>query len=45
MINLEEEGEDEEIREDGIPLPNNTQLRDQSSTQRRKSGRDIKRSK
>lgn len=46
MIDLEEEEEeDEENTEDRIPLPDNTHLRDQSSTQRRKSGRVTKRSK
>jgi hypothetical protein len=45
MIDLEEEEEDEENREDGISLPDNTHLRDQCSTQRRKSGRVTKRSK
>lgn len=44
MIDLEEE-EDEENGEDEIPLPDNTHLCDQSSTQRRKSGRVTKRSK
>jgi hypothetical protein len=41
----EEDEEDEENEEDEIPLPDNNHLRDQSSTQRRKSGRVTKRSK
>ena len=37
--------EDEEVQEDEIPLPDNSNLQDESGTQRRTSGRVPKRSK
>lgn len=52
LIDLEEDDDDEDGRgeeegneEDEVPLPDNTHLHDQSSTQRRTSGRVPKRSK
>ncbi|EED18125.1 hypothetical protein TSTA_118890 [Talaromyces stipitatus ATCC 10500] len=47
MVDMEEEEDEDEEgnEEDEIPLPDNTRLHDQNSTQRRKSGRVTKRSK